>query len=130
MSKKKGGVGGGGGGGGAGGRPRGRGRDVSQNKNKKSKYYKTSLRLVLVTFKKKLRGDRGFEKFVLFCFVFAFAFATLFLQREGRGGGKWGNILRGGLKMFVVMFVLFVFAILCLCLFSFFRSLTKAMCEL
>ena len=32
--------------------------------------------------------------------------------------------------MFVVMFVLFVFAILCLCLFSFFRSLTKAMCEL
>ena len=28
--------------------------------------------------------------------------------------------------MFVVMFVLFVFAILCLCLFSFFRSLTKA----
>ena len=37
---------------------------------------------------------------------------------------------RGSLKMFVVMFVLFVFAILCLCLFSFFRSLTKAMCEL
>ena len=40
------------------------------------------------------------------------------------------KISKGGLKMFVVMFVLFVFAILCLCLFSFFRSLTKAMCEL
>ena len=76
---------------------------------------------------------RQLSSFIFFSFFFRSFFISYNTGWVGKGGeidGKLEVSGEGGLKMFVVMFVLFVFAILCLCLFSFFRSLTKAMCEL